>query len=105
MAKKSWPSSVALVIQTCPPITTGVDHPLYGISVPHFTLFVSLQRSGSPIGLLPGAETWPSPVGPRNSGQSARAAAWPNPLRTNATATRRQAALPALLNDSWEEEG
>ncbi|MGO9887546.1 MAG: hypothetical protein ACLP0L_06515, partial [Solirubrobacteraceae bacterium] len=28
MAKKSWPSTVAVVSQTWPPITTGVDHQL-----------------------------------------------------------------------------
>ena len=77
--------SVAVVSQTWPPITTGVDQPRYGISVFHLTLFVSLQCSGRPIGVVsPGAETWPSPHGPRNSGQSARAA---GPPMTNRAAT------------------
>src|SRR5260370_37308961 len=44
----------------------------------HLMFSVSLQCSGSPIKLVsPGIETWPSPQGPRNSGQSARAAARP----------------------------
>src|ERR1041385_4999923 len=74
MAKKSWPSSVAVVSQTSFPSTTGVDQPLYGIGVFHFTLLVSLQRSGNPAALVLAAPVaCPSPCGPRNSGQSARA--------------------------------
>src|SRR5216117_846092 len=91
MAKKSWPSIVAVVSQTWPFITTGVDQPLYGISVFHLTLFVSLQCSGRPIGLVsPGAETRPSPHGPRNSGQSDRAASRPTANKIIAKATRER---------------
>src|SRR5450432_3850135 len=53
---------------------TGVDQPRNGISVFHRTFLVSLHSSGSPtVFSSPGAETWPSPNGPRKSGQSARA--------------------------------
>src|SRR5437867_623369 len=78
MAKKSCPSSVAVVNQTWPPITTGVDQPRWGIPVFHLIFSVSLQWSGKPTTLVsPDAEAWPSPEGPRNSGQSARAACAP----------------------------
>src|ERR1700691_4024329 len=50
---------------------TGVDQPRFGIAVFHFTFSVSLQCNGNPTGFLSvGAETYPSPHGPRNSGQS-----------------------------------
>ena len=39
MAKKSWPSSVAVVSQTWPSMTTGVDQPRWGIVVFQRTFF------------------------------------------------------------------
>src|SRR5687768_17101678 len=44
---------------------TGDDHALPEIEVFHLTLFVSLQVKGRPV-----AVDCPSPVGPRNWGQS-----------------------------------
>ena len=73
IAKKSWPSNVAVVSHICPFVTTGVDQPRCGIGVFHWTFRVSLQWSGRPID-SPGAAAQPFPCGPRNFGQSARAA-------------------------------
>jgi hypothetical protein len=58
-----------------PFITTGVDQPRSGIGVFQRTFSVSLHVSGRPTGSEPsGDETCPLLNGPRNSGQSARAA-------------------------------
>ena len=46
------------------------------------------------MGLVsPGAEAWPSPHGPRNSGQSARAA---GPPKANSTSVSRESSLLRL---------
>src|SRR5271155_5780286 len=54
---------------------TGVDQPRLGTGVFQRTFSVSLQCRGRPRFFSPGASTCPSPIGPRNSGQSARAPA------------------------------
>src|ERR1039458_2618659 len=49
----------------------------------------------------PGADAWPSPQGPRNSGQSARAA---GPPMASSTSARRESNLPGLTPfDAWPE--
>src|SRR5687768_8232959 len=72
--------SIAVVIQTRPPATTGVDQPTPGVLVFQATFRPSPHVSGSPR-----AVECPWPPGPRNSGQScAKAAvATPNAIENN----------------------
>ena len=64
------PVSVAVVTQTWLPQTTGLDQPLSWMAVFHLTFWVSDQVVGRPV-----ASAWPSPCGPRNSGQLSAARA------------------------------
>src|SRR6185503_9638720 len=65
IARRDFPSSVAVVSQMRSPRIAGEDHPLPGIAIFHLTFFDSLQVRGSPR-----SSEIPCPVGPRNSGQS-----------------------------------
>src|SRR5437667_2540950 len=70
---------------------TGDDQPLPGIRCFQTMFLVLLHSSGSP------PSTWPCPVGPRNSGQSAAADSPPN-NNSNPTQTERIIVSPRRVS-------
>src|SRR5687768_14590939 len=68
-ARSEWPPSVAVVIQTCFPQTTGDDQPSPGMGVLNLTFCVSDHVCGRLVESL-----WPCWRGPRNWGQISPAA-------------------------------